>query len=118
MAPQSSTTNGLRLRGEAWWMPRAIISLPVPVSPVTSTVSSDGATFSSVAKISRMRTEAPVTLSKVSRLDSGISTMSCVGTKRSVVCPTRNSCPGLSHTSRMRSSPTKVPLVESRSRRR
>ena len=37
-------------------MPRAIISLPVPVSPVTSTVSSDGATFSRVAKISRMRT--------------------------------------------------------------
>ena len=47
-----------------WWMPRAIISLPVPVSPVMSTVSSDGATFSSVAKISRMRTEAPVTDSK------------------------------------------------------
>jgi hypothetical protein len=44
--PQSSTTNGLDLRGEVLWSARATISLPVPVSPVMSTVSSLGATFS------------------------------------------------------------------------
>ncbi len=35
--------NGLWRRGESAWIPRATISLPVPDSPVTSTVDATGA---------------------------------------------------------------------------
>ena len=37
-APQLTATNGRSLRGELKWMARAASSLPVPDSPVTSTV--------------------------------------------------------------------------------
>src|SRR5437764_10724082 len=40
MAPQLTGTNGLPRRGLAVWMKRANTSLPVPVSPVSSTVAS------------------------------------------------------------------------------
>src|SRR5688572_17955969 len=43
MAEQSSTTKGLERRCEWLWTACAISSLPVPVSPWTRTVSSEGA---------------------------------------------------------------------------
>src|SRR5438105_10124122 len=45
IAAQFTLTKGHERRGEAAWMARAISSLPVPVSPVISTVESIGATF-------------------------------------------------------------------------
>ena len=54
MAPQSTTTNGLFARALASWMACATSSLPVPVSPVTSTVRSVGAAFFSRSKTPRI----------------------------------------------------------------
>ena len=48
MAPQLIVTNGLPARGERVWISRAISSLPVPVSPVISTLMSVGAIFSTL----------------------------------------------------------------------
>jgi len=45
-APQFTATKGARARGDRSWTCRATISFPVPVSPVTSTVASAGATCS------------------------------------------------------------------------
>ena len=45
-APQFSATNGRSRRGELTWMARATSSLPVPDSPVISTVLDVGATVS------------------------------------------------------------------------
>ena len=42
--PVLTGTNGLSARVEAAWMALAISSLPVPLSPVISTVERDGAT--------------------------------------------------------------------------
>ncbi len=58
-APQLTTTIGLRRRGEAAWIARATTSLPVPDSPVTSTVESDWATFCTSSSTWRMAGEAP-----------------------------------------------------------
>ena len=46
MAPQLMATKRCARRGLLWWMARATISLPVPVSPVMSTVAVEGATVS------------------------------------------------------------------------
>ncbi len=54
MAPQSMVTKGPSARGECMWTPSAASSLPVPVSPVISTVASVGAARSRMAKASRM----------------------------------------------------------------
>jgi hypothetical protein len=116
--PQSSTTNGLVLRFEVLWIARATISLPVPVSPVIRQVRSLGATFSSCAKICRIAAEPPMIASKRSRFDSSISTTSDIGWNWIEVWPRRNTVPGRRKTSRIRSSPTKTPLRELRSRRR
>jgi len=40
MAPQFTGTKALAARRLCWWMWRANTSLPVPVSPVSSTVAS------------------------------------------------------------------------------
>ena len=44
MAPQLTATKGASRRGERAWMARATSSLPVPLSPVMSTVELVGAT--------------------------------------------------------------------------
>ena len=44
MAAQSTLTSARCARGEAAWIARATISLPVPVSPISSTVLAVGAT--------------------------------------------------------------------------
>ena len=49
----------------------ATSSLPVPVSPRSSTVASDGATISRSWKISRMRGEEPKTPEKSNTLSPG-----------------------------------------------
>ena len=46
IALQLMATNRCWRRGLLWWMARATISLPVPVSPVMSTVALVGATVS------------------------------------------------------------------------
>ena len=45
MAPQFTATKGMAARGESSWMARATSSLPVPDSPVRSTVVLVGATL-------------------------------------------------------------------------
>ena len=60
IAPQSTATNGAEARGLAWWIARATSSLPVPVSPVTSTVKSDGATRATSALIRAIISLGPI----------------------------------------------------------
>ena len=52
MAVQLIFTNGYRGRGELWWIARAIMSLPTPLSPHSSTVHRVGATRPTAARIS------------------------------------------------------------------
>ena len=52
-APQATSTNGLSRRPLRRWMARAIIDLPVPLSPVTSTVALVSATLSIMSKTSQ-----------------------------------------------------------------
>ena len=52
-------TNGLLRRGLRSWMVRATNSLPVPLSPVISTVAVLGATCSITRKISCICADAP-----------------------------------------------------------
>ena len=44
MAEQLTAKNGRSARPECWWIARAMSSLPVPLSPSTSTVAEVGAT--------------------------------------------------------------------------
>ena len=55
MAPQLTDTNGREARGDRRWIARAISSLPVPVSPVISTVESVRATFATSARTPAQR---------------------------------------------------------------
>jgi hypothetical protein len=48
VAPQSTATKGPALRPLAAWIARATNSLPVPLSPTTSTVASVSATRAAV----------------------------------------------------------------------
>ena len=52
MAVQLIFTNGIAARGEWWWIARAIMSLPTPDSPHSSTVDRVGATRATAARIS------------------------------------------------------------------
>ncbi len=54
MAAQLKGTNGFWARGEQAWMARATISLPVPLSPVMSTLTVVRATFCARVIVSRM----------------------------------------------------------------
>ena len=64
MAPQLSATNRSRRRGLLWWMALATSSLPVPVSPVISTVLLEAATVSSRANSRRIGALRPTMPSK------------------------------------------------------
>jgi hypothetical protein len=55
--------NGRSARGPAWWIARAIISFPVPLSPRSSTVARDDATLVTAAKTSCIRLLCPMMLS-------------------------------------------------------
>ena len=50
MAPQFTATKGMAERGESSWMARATSSLPVPDSPVTSTVALVGRDLADLAQ--------------------------------------------------------------------
>jgi len=54
MAPQLTATRGFFALGEASWSEATASSLPVPLSPVMSTVQVERATRSSVASAARM----------------------------------------------------------------
>ena len=67
MAAQLMGTNGRVARFEFAWMARAISSLPVPLSPVINTVTSVGATRTSLVSSSRIGAERPTRLSSLYR---------------------------------------------------
>ena len=60
MAPQLMVTNGPLTRLLRRWSSRAISSLPVPVSPVMSTLMSVAATFCSLRNTSIIEAQAPM----------------------------------------------------------
>jgi hypothetical protein len=59
-ALQFTGTNARLARRPAKWSARATSSLPVPLSPVISTVASDGATLSIVARSCCIAGESPI----------------------------------------------------------
>ena len=62
MAAQLTATSGpWRSAAEAWWMARAIISLPVPDCPVITTLALLGATFSTRSIALRIAGDCPMT---------------------------------------------------------
>ena len=65
MAAQFTGTKGRVARLEFTWMARAISSLPVPLSPVISTVTSVGATRTSLVSSSRIGADRPTRLSSL-----------------------------------------------------
>ncbi len=66
-AAQLTATRARRARRERRWMARATSSLPVPVSPVISTVVSVAATLSTSARVSRRASEVPMISSNIER---------------------------------------------------
>ena len=63
---QSTTMNSLALLGEFWWMVLAKSSLPVPVSPVTSTWAADLAAWATISLERLMAGLSPTTMSMFS----------------------------------------------------
>src|SRR5882672_8950281 len=66
-APTLTGTNGPLARRDWRWSARATSSLPVPLSPVRSTVLSERATFETSRKMRRIRGLAPTMLRNGSR---------------------------------------------------
>ena len=64
-AAQCSFTNGPVARGLRSWIAAAISSLPVPVSPVMSTLARDGATWATVLNTACIGGALPMMLSKL-----------------------------------------------------
>ena len=79
--------NGASRRGDSWWSVRAIMSLPVPVSPSMSTVASVGAIFSTRPKISRIAADLPTMSPSRSFSDGRISMRSSNGVNLSSHAP-------------------------------
>ena len=115
-APQSTATNGAARRDDAAWTARATSSLPVPVSPSTSTVTSALATRSSTANTSRIARDAPTSSPKRRAWLGTTSSGWASGSMRSVVRPTRSVAPAPTSARSMREPSNQVPLVEPRSR--
>ena len=69
-APQATSTNGPFARLLRRWIARAIMLLPVPLSPVTSTVARVSATLSIMSKTRIMCGSRPTTLSSPTRRSS------------------------------------------------
>src|SRR3569833_1399306 len=59
-AAQLISTKGRSLRGEKWWMARAISSLPTPLSPAIRTIESVRATFSTFSRVRSMARDATI----------------------------------------------------------
>ena len=71
IAPQSTTRNGPVARVDARWIASAATPLPVPVSPSSSTVTSECAARSSSANAVRIATDAPTSLPNALPADTG-----------------------------------------------
>ena len=71
-AAQFTATHGFDARGEFLWIVLAMTSLPVPDSPLMSTVAAVGATFWIMSQTWTIRGELPMRFSK--RYLSGAST--------------------------------------------
>ena len=69
-APQATSTNGLSRRPLRRWIARAMSDLPVPLSPVMSTVARVSATLSIMSKILSMRWSWPTMFSMPKRMSS------------------------------------------------
>ena len=65
MEPEFTGTKGLSARGEARWMALAMSSLPVPLSPLISTVEREGATCATRSRTASMRSLRPTMLGKL-----------------------------------------------------
>ena len=72
-APQSKTTNGPRARGLASWIARASTSLPVPVSPISVSVTSLGARRSRSISTSTIAGDCATTAAERRRARGGAS---------------------------------------------
>ncbi len=94
MAPQSTTTNGPLDRPLSSWMAWARSSLPVPVSPSSSTVPSAGANRSMRVKTRRIAALTPMARPNSSRVLRLSRTSSPVASRRSTVRPQPISAPG------------------------
>ena len=80
---QLTGTNGLWRRELDWWIRLAIISLPVPVSPVTSTLLSESAITRTKSNTARIRELRPTTTSSIVKgatgtMGQGLRDSSCV----------------------------------------
>ena len=69
-APQATSTNGPLRRPLRRWIARAIMLLPVPLSPVTSTVARVSATLSIMSNTFSIRGSRPTMLSRPKRRSS------------------------------------------------
>jgi hypothetical protein len=118
MAAQSTTTSGWSRRGPSRCSASAAPSLPVPVSPSSSTVASVAAAFSISAKAARIGVDRPTSGPSSNCSESGCATRSSSSCTRSTVRPNRSSAPSRSHASATRVPSTQVPLRDSRSRTR
>ena len=94
------------------WIDRATTSLPVPVSPVISTLKSDGATSSTCSSTRRMAGDPATTPGRGERQRSlpGSPSISCI-----TVSPKRSTSPTDSAARSTRLPFTKLPLALSRS---
>ncbi|MCZ7683050.1 MAG: hypothetical protein M5U28_31270 [Sandaracinaceae bacterium] len=92
-AAQSMATKGPRRRPPCSWSARAASSLPVPVSPSRSTVTSLFAASSSTAKTSRSARLSPTSSPKRRDWLGGSSTGSGSGATRTKVRPSLSVAP-------------------------
>ena len=86
-APQSTTTKGPSARPDSSCRARAATSLPVPDSPVSSTVVGVDATFSMSSNTLRICVLRPMSGPQRVRADSGRSTVSEVALSLILVSP-------------------------------
>ena len=96
-------------------MPRAISSLPVPLSPSSSTGAVDLAARSRIANTWRIVTAPPYSAPNRSAFDGGMSTTSSAGISWISVLPIRSATPGGATTFRIATPSITVPFLEPRS---
>jgi hypothetical protein len=82
-AAQLTVISGPVARGDCLWIARAISSLPVPVSPRTSTVASVAATIWTLARTSRNTGDAPT-------ISSNMPCVSTVSRNTTISCASRS----------------------------
>ena len=115
MAAQFTLMKGPERRDERWWMARATSSLPVPVSPVMSTVTSTRAASRRICRASSILGLAHSSISRPIRPSegSGAGTSDSVWTRTSlsIACWRSSSRSGLSRIASTSSGSAAWPLV-------